>query len=301
MRLASFTLPGVIVEFSEINTEICNAIGDLKQSKLAIVKSVVNHVYLNEVSVCDPLWPLYWLLDFVDDKKSVSKMTITGVTAAEPPVVSVVNSLSDGDIVSIYNISGMTQLNNRTFKVASRAAGNIELQTLDGVDIDASGYDAYTSGGSLVHRGITLSGVSSIWSTPKWHGEYKMERISVQELEETTKWWDESPARPERFFHRKAYASNAEINQLLWFRGADAAYDLRFWKIKPLEALSGNTDVPSMPAEFHPTIVAGVVARLAEVRKDAEMPFIWPTIYENGLEAIRMFNRRWWNERGMPA
>lgn len=287
--------------FAEIYAAVCNAIGDTKQSRIAQVKVAINQVYLNEVMACDVLWPLFWLLDFVEDKGSLAPVTITGITKANPAVVSVVNSLADGDLVSIYNVAGMVEVNNRTFKVANRAAGSVELQNLDGTNINSSSFTAYTSGGSLVHRGLTLTNIDSIWGTPKWHGEDKMTRIGVEELEDSTYWWDESTARPERFFHRKAYASNAEINQLLWFRGADAAYDLRFWKVKPVTALSNDADVPVLPGQFHHTLIAGAVARLAEVRKDSEIPLMWPQLYADGKEAIIRFNRAWWNEKGVTA
>lgn len=75
--------------------------------------------------------------------------TITAVTAADPAVVtSTAHGLSNGDEVYVTAVAGMTQLNGRNFLIANVTANTFELQTLDGVDVDASGYTAYTSGGT---------------------------------------------------------------------------------------------------------------------------------------------------------
>lgn len=77
-----------------------------------------------------------------------SEITITGVTQASPAVVSAAgHAFSDGDEIYINDIVGMTELNNRTFIVANKAAGTFELTDSDGNDIDSSGYTAYSSAG----------------------------------------------------------------------------------------------------------------------------------------------------------
>lgn len=75
---------------------------------------------------------------------------ITGATQANPVVVtSVAHGYSNGDRVIITGVSGMTQLNNREFIVANVAANTFELQDVDSVNINGTGYGAYTSGGSV--------------------------------------------------------------------------------------------------------------------------------------------------------
>lgn len=72
---------------------------------------------------------------------------ITGITQANPAVVSAVNSFTDGDKVRITEVEGMTQVNQgltKAYTVANRAAGSFELS-----GIDSSGWGAYTSGGSV--------------------------------------------------------------------------------------------------------------------------------------------------------
>ncbi len=70
---------------------------------------------------------------------------ITAVTAADPPVVtSTTHGLEDGDIVTITTVVGMTELNGKTFIVDQINANSFNL-----FDADATGYGAYVSGGQL--------------------------------------------------------------------------------------------------------------------------------------------------------
>ena len=75
--------------------------------------------------------------------------SITAATAADPVVVtSTAHGLSNGDEIYISGVAGMTELNGRNFIVANVTANTFELQTLEGTDIDGTGYTAYTSGGT---------------------------------------------------------------------------------------------------------------------------------------------------------
>jgi Ubiquitin-activating enzyme E1 FCCH domain len=86
-------------------------------------------------------------------QQKLASQNITGITAANPAVLtySGADTYSNGDEVYISGVLGMTQVNNRWFKVADLNAGanTFELQTMDGVDLDASGYTAYSSGGTV--------------------------------------------------------------------------------------------------------------------------------------------------------
>ncbi len=74
--------------------------------------------------------------------------TITGATAADPIVVtSTSHGLANGNEVFISGVVGMTELNGRQFKIANVATHTFELQGMDSVDIDGTGYTAYSSGG----------------------------------------------------------------------------------------------------------------------------------------------------------
>lgn len=68
--------------------------------------------------------------------------TITGITLANPAVVTAANTFTNGDQVVITNVIGMVELNGGIYTVANRAAGSFELS-----GIDSSSYTAYVSGG----------------------------------------------------------------------------------------------------------------------------------------------------------
>ena len=75
--------------------------------------------------------------------------TISGITAANPPVVTTgTHGYSDGEEIYITGITGMTQLNGRNFKIANKTATTFELTDLDDTDIDASAYTAYSANGT---------------------------------------------------------------------------------------------------------------------------------------------------------
>lgn len=86
--------------------------------------------------------------------------TITGITAAAPPVVtSAAHGYSDGDIVYLDSIVGMTQLNKRAFVVASSLTNSFELK-----GVDATSYTAYASGGTAAKK--TMTAIGEVVSVP---------------------------------------------------------------------------------------------------------------------------------------
>lgn len=92
-----------------------------------------------------------------------SPLTITNVTAANPPVVtSAAHGLSNGDSIRIVGVKGMTELNGNTYKAANVAANTFELQTTAGVNVDGSAYTAYVSGGEARKLVSTISGLDHL-------------------------------------------------------------------------------------------------------------------------------------------
>ncbi len=77
-----------------------------------------------------------------------TQLNITGVTQANPAVVSVVNSYSPGDWVFITGIVGMTQLNGKFFSISAATGANITLADLNGNAINSTAYTAWASGGT---------------------------------------------------------------------------------------------------------------------------------------------------------
>lgn len=70
-----------------------------------------------------------------------SPKTITGITAADPPVVSATaHGFVLGSVVRFDNIGGMTELEDQIYPVDNPASGNFEIP------IDGSGYTAFSAG-----------------------------------------------------------------------------------------------------------------------------------------------------------
>jgi hypothetical protein len=105
--------------------------------------------------------------------------TITGITAANPPVVtSAAHGLANGAVVVITGVVGMTQVNNRAFVVANQAANTFELKGVDG-----TGFTTYGSGGSATPQ--TMTAVGEVTSAGGFDGEAS--EIETTNLQSTAK------------------------------------------------------------------------------------------------------------------
>ena len=81
---------------------------------------------------------------------AVSRAVITGVTKANPAVVTAADhGFVDGNVVYIAEVAGMTSLNGNYYTVAGKTVNTFQLS-----GIDSSGYGTYTSGGKAT-RAIT--------------------------------------------------------------------------------------------------------------------------------------------------
>lgn len=283
------------LQFSEIYGAIEKVIKHLDSSMSTMVKNIANMVYLDELMVADDLYPLYWLVDFDDTLKSVAPATITGITAANPGVVTATaHGFVTGDLITIHNVVGMTELNDRIYYVTYVGANTFSI-------VNTSAYTAYTSGGTAHHRGKTLAtsgkNVQRILAAG-WCDHGKMDEITYQEIEaDTTFHYNDLTGRPERYYHGKGFTSaGAETNQIIWFSGADAEYVLRYWLEMRVSPLTNDTDVPILPPQFHHAIVAGAVTRLAESKVQVENAVVWPGIYAQQIKALVNFNRRYYEE-----
>lgn len=289
--------------FKNLYDEVTEAVKDFGDDRLITVKHIINQTYF-EMLNADELYPLFWLVDFDDTLAAVGEMTITAITKADPGVITVdaAHGLATTDIVSVYEIVGMTTLNNRTYLVNSvPTTTSLSLIDLDGVDaIDTTSLTAWSSGGKILHRGKVLGttgkNVQRILQAT-WHDERKMKEITPQELEDNVKWWHYNQARPSRYYLRKHYTNaGVEKNHLLWFPGCDDSYDLRYWFEGRPSVLSADADVPMMPPVFHPGISAGAIARLSEYNVQVENEIIWPALYQRTVQDMISFNRKWWKE-----
>jgi hypothetical protein len=75
---------------------------------------------------------------------------ITGANQVDPCVVfSPLHGLANGDVVLIQGVEGMTELNDRWYIVSAATPNTIALLDLDSNTIDATGYAAWTAGGTV--------------------------------------------------------------------------------------------------------------------------------------------------------
>jgi len=76
--------------------------------------------------------------------------TITGVTQANPSVVTATaHDFNNGELVTVSDVTGMTELNDNTYTVANVTANTFELQ-----GVDSTAFTAYVSGGTSVSNAI---------------------------------------------------------------------------------------------------------------------------------------------------
>lgn len=94
---------------------------------------------------------------------------ITGITAADPPVVtSAGHGLSNGDVVYIDNVAGTVEVNQSLYIVANKATDTFELYGVKGAT-----WTAYTSGGTFDPG--TFSEFCEVTSGPNRTGGSKTE------------------------------------------------------------------------------------------------------------------------------
>lgn len=84
---------------------------------------------------------------------TLTAQNITNITQTDPAVLTYSGSdtFANGDEVFITGVVGMTEINGKFYRVANVDAGanTFELTDTDGNDIDATGYTAYDSGGTV--------------------------------------------------------------------------------------------------------------------------------------------------------
>lgn len=293
--------------YANIYDAVCNAIGDVgtsgSQSRINEVKAFINMVYINEVCCCDELYPLFWLMDSIDDVKCKSSKAMTGSMRGNPGVItSAAHGFVSGDIVQLDDIVGMTELNNRTFVVVYISTDTFSLTDLEGTAINTTSYTAYSSGGNIYHRGSTLSKSLEIIETFWWHG-YKGELTPIGPkglAEDATLTDPDTDGLPSKFLHKQAIsAAGAKSDRLLWYPLPDDNYEARIWGRLIPSVLTNSTDIPKLPLQFHHAIVTGAIARMVKYGEvQIENAVVWPGLYKMHLDAIKAYNRAWWEKHG---
>jgi len=105
-------------------------------------------------------------IGYVQSLTSTKSATITGVTQANPGVVTAVaHTFKEGQQVTISSVSGMTELNGHVYTVRNPATNSFELYDIDGLTkIDTSGFTLYSSGGAATHGVVVLNNVIGTFS-----------------------------------------------------------------------------------------------------------------------------------------
>lgn len=89
-----------------------------------------------------------WLYMYVNssDSRLTRNIPIGGASKADPCVITTLEShnLNTGDLVTIFSVGGMTELNNLQFYITVLSTTTFSLN-----GIDSTGYTAYTSGGYI--------------------------------------------------------------------------------------------------------------------------------------------------------
>ncbi len=74
---------------------------------------------------------------------------ITGITKADPAVVtSASHGYSNGDIIYIAGVVGMTEVNGRWYRVTNKGTNDYQLYDLSGNKVNSTNYTTYTSNGT---------------------------------------------------------------------------------------------------------------------------------------------------------
>jgi len=107
-----------------------------------------------------------------------SPETISGATQASPVVLTITGTtLSNGDLIRVTEVKGMTELNTNVYKVANKATNSVELTNPDDdTNIDGSAFTAYISGGKSNKKVTAISGADHLeGETVKVYGDGKIQ------------------------------------------------------------------------------------------------------------------------------
>lgn len=87
-----------------------------------------------------------------------ASVNITNITQAHPPVVTTDSPTpaANGELIFITGVSGMTDINDRFYRVSAKSGSTFALQEDktggSPTNVDATSYDAYSSGGTADNR-----------------------------------------------------------------------------------------------------------------------------------------------------
>ncbi len=114
------------------DVNICNLALDLLKQNKTVVADITTSPTSEEEITCARWYHAtreallrshYWVFARKRKQALLHSKTITGATVANPVVItSVAHGFSDGDIIVIYEVGGMVELNHNVYKVSNKEA-----------------------------------------------------------------------------------------------------------------------------------------------------------------------------------
>ena len=102
---------------------------------------------------------------YVQAISSGTVATISGATQADPIVITATgHEIKDGDAVHIFDVIGMTELNDNTYYVKVVDNNSFSLHDSAGNNIDSSWFTSYTSAGTASTGTVILSSVEGLFN-----------------------------------------------------------------------------------------------------------------------------------------
>ena len=145
---------------------ICSIPGDLQDEVFVVVRRIINgetvryieklHTRLASEDIKDQF--------FVDSGLTLKNaISISGITNTEPAVItSASHGLASGDYIDIFDINGMTELNNKRFIVGTVTTDTLTLKDLNGNAINSTDYGIYSDSGAMYKCVTTISGLDHL-------------------------------------------------------------------------------------------------------------------------------------------
>ena len=133
-----------------------------------IAKRTINGATKRYVEFMEPLFPDDAPMEdafYVDSGLTLfSSVAISNATKTTPVVVTTAIShpFSNGQRIRVRDVKGMTQINDKSFLIADVTATTFKLKTLEGADVDGTGYGTYISSGTAAAEVTLILGLSHL-------------------------------------------------------------------------------------------------------------------------------------------
>ena len=138
-----------------VNRQGFQYVKEVKDGGSAATK-IIPYIFNTDQAYCLEFGNLYMRIHTEGGTVLEATKTISGATQANPCVITATShGYLDGEEVYIAAVVGMTELNGRWFKVASKTTHTFEITDLQDNDINSSAYTAYGSAGTAA-RVFTL-------------------------------------------------------------------------------------------------------------------------------------------------